>query len=254
MTQPLPNGRKGKLIVLSGARYGPDGSVVKTGLEQFLNEFGVELTNRAIFGVPTQQFSVTESVVGVSAAAVEAPIRNPVAVSLGEKFMIVAPGWRVIEPGSGNPTNRPISLLLTEPGRPTWVETSQPTNLGQVWNELRERREVRIAKQLTDDARSVAVLVSEGNSGRVAVIGNGMMVSDAAFKNADTTITYDLLSAIIDWLRERPALNIAIDPKVRKNFTFPASTDETRGLWLPLLFTMIVVGGAGAGVWVVRRK
>ena len=47
----------------------------------------------------------------------------------------------------------------------------------------------------------------------------------------------------MDWLRDRPPLNIGVEAKKYKTFTLPPSADETRGLWFPLLFGLMIVTG-----------
>lgn len=264
MTQPLPDGRKGKLILLAGAQFGPDRRVMKTGLEGLLAEFNVNLPERVIYCQPTREFEAEEPLVGFSGQAVRA--RNPVAVTLGEKAVFLAPFWRPVGAGQGAPTGpfRATPLMVTSPGRYTWFETERPASLERAISELQERRDVQRAKELSEGARTVAQFVTEEApptgerrepTGRVMVIGNGVMFSDAfGGQDGRDPVTFDLLSATIDWFRDRPSLGIGVEAKKYKTFMFPATADDTRGLWFPLLFTLIVVGGAGAGVWVVRRK
>jgi hypothetical protein len=45
-----------------------------------------------------------------------------------------------------------------------------------------------------------------------------------------------------------------VEAKKYKTFALPATADENRGLWLPLLFALISVAGMGACVWMVRRR
>ena len=62
------------------------------------------------------------------------------------------------------------------------------------------------------------------------------------------------MGGTVDWLRDRPALGIGVEAKKYKTFTLPASANDTRGLWFPLLFALLLVTGMGVGVWMVRRR
>jgi len=88
----------------------------------------------------------------------------------------------------------------------------------------------------------------------VAVFGSGLIVSDGigrSSREASDPITYDLVGATVDWLRDRPPLAVGVESKKYKSFTLPASADETRGLWFPLLFSLLLVTGMGASVWMI---
>jgi len=258
MTAPLPDNKKGKLFVLAGARFGPDGKVIKIGLEALLSEFKIRVENKYIVSEELQNLGPDDTAAIFTPTAVRA--KNPVAVSLGEKAVFLAPGWRPVmaigqgpdHPGA--PGAKAIPLLATAiPGRHTWLEEEKVTNFNQTVAQLNSSVAVQKAKQLTDMPRSVAAVSSEGDVGRVAVIGNGRMVSDAFAVESDAPITFDLVGGVIDWLRDRPTIS-QIENKKYKEYTFPAVSDETRILWLPLAIGLLAVGGLGAGVWVIRRK
>jgi hypothetical protein len=253
--------KKGKLIVLASARFGPKDKVISTGLEALLREFKVALGDRVVMSQETRELDSPE-LAAVMFAPAAVRNRHPVAAALGEKAIFVAPNWRPVGAArEGNPALRPTPLLITLPGRANWLEEERPRDLDRIINEFRTNPSVQVTKQLTESPRSVGVVVSEGEpgreSGRVAVFGNGLIVSDAMVRQgrgeADP-ITYELMGGTIDWLRDRPALNIGIESKKYKTVTLPPSADQTRGLWFPLLFALLVVTGFGASVWIVRRR
>ena len=256
MMQPRADNKKGKLIVLSSGQFGPDGKVLRTGLENVLADFNVRISNQVILGLETRELDSLTSVVFFAPQAVQA--QNPVALVLGEKWGVAVPEWRpvsVMNPQATGPF-RAIPLLATASGRITWLESDRPTDLNKVVHDLQEFQDVRIAKQLSNGRRPVAVVVSEGAIGRVAVIGNGLLFTDAlARQNQDSDpITFDLLNATIDWLRDRPTVAVGVEAKKYKEYTFPLGADAMRGLWLPLAFTMLLVVGAGAGVRVLGES
>jgi hypothetical protein len=256
MTQPRPDNKKGKLIVLASGKFGANGKIPRIGLEDLLIEFNVNLADRVIFGQETREMDMLTSGVVFAPAAVQA--RNPVATALGEKTGFITPFWRpvnALNPQAQGPF-KVVPLLVTQRGRFTWLESEKPTDLNQLEADLVAHREIQMAKQLTNGARPVAVVVSEGEVGRMAVIGNGLIFSDQLarqFQGGDP-VTFDLLNATIDWLRDRPTVAPGVEAKKYKEWTFPIGSDEMRGLYLPLVFMMLVISGAGAGIWVIRRK
>lgn len=255
MLQPHPDKKKGKLIVMSSGRFGADLKVQRTGLEGLLSEFNVRQTDQVIYGAETQDLDPLTSVVVFAPPAIRA--RNPVALALGEKAGFIAPIWRPITVQSAQPSGpfRAVPLLMTSPGRYTWLESEKPADVNQVMLQLRDSAEVRKAKQLSENPRPVAVVVSEGEGGRVAVIGNGLIFSDQLVRQGQgDPITFDLINATIDWLRDRPTVATGIEAKKYREWTFPIGADELRGMYLPLILVVLVVVGAGAGVWVIRRK
>lgn len=257
MTEPRGT-KKGKLVVLAGARFGAKDRVLPTGLEALLLEFNVRLGDRLVLSEFSRELELPPEVAAVIFTPNAVKARNPVAMALGEKAVFLAQNWRPVAPvPGGGPAYRALPLLMTSPGRVNWLEEEQPRDIRRIGSELNASAAVRAAKQFTESPRPVGVAVSEGESGRVAVIGNGLIVSDAfARQGREVTdpIAFDLVGGTVDWLRDRPALAIGVESKKYKTFALPPTADETRGLWFPLLFALMVVTGMGASVWVIRRR
>ncbi|VTR99422.1 ABC-type uncharacterized transporter OS=Singulisphaera acidiphila (strain ATCC BAA-1392 / DSM 18658 / VKM B-2454 / MOB10) GN=Sinac_5949 PE=4 SV=1: ABC_transp_aux [Gemmata massiliana] len=255
MTEPR-GGKKGKLVVLAGPRFGPNDKVLRTGLEPLLAEFNVRLGERVVVGEETRELDPFTQYVGFTEAARRA--KHPVAITLGEKVVFVAPLWRpVVALRQGAPAYQAVPLLATTSGRFNWLEDERPRDLSRIFDEFRTHPEIRAVKELTENSRPVGAVVSEGESGRLAVFGNGLIVSDAVGRQSQQSgdpITFDLVGGTIDWLRDRPSFGIGVESKKYKTVLFPATADETRGLWVPLFFSLIAIGGLGASVWVVRRR
>jgi hypothetical protein len=264
MTEPRPGSppKKGKLIVLAGAAFGPKKEVLRTGLEGLLMEFQVRLDPRVVVGQFTNRD--TEPYAINAAFSVESlRARNPVAMALGEKATFPSLLWRQVRPAQmqkGAGAYRTVSLLFTaDPDRYTWMEDHLYTGekeFGAAWSEVVRNQGVATAKELTDEPRPVAVAVSEsvGDTGRVVVVGNGLLVSDFyAMQAGGEPPGFDLISGSVDWLRERPTLNIQVNPKTYTEFKFPSTTDENRGVFLPLLLSVTIIGGLGICMWLVRR-
>src|SRR5947207_15838423 len=67
--------KKGKLIVLAGAATGPDGKMIKTGLEPLLAELNVKLGDKFVYNWPNQLMPYVDVVVaGFSKSAEQNPI------------------------------------------------------------------------------------------------------------------------------------------------------------------------------------
>jgi hypothetical protein len=256
-------GKKGKLVVLAGAQFDPAGRVIRTGLEKLLAEFNVRLGDRVIVGTEDENFGPLTMIVGFNEGARRA--KHPVAVALGEKAAFMTPQWRPVGVGrDGGPNFRALPLLVTAPGRVTWLEDERPRDLNRIFAEFRANPAIMRAKELTENPRPVGVVVTETagpgsggtESGRVAVFGSGLIVSDGIVRSSrdGDPITFDLVGGTIDWLRDRPPLAIGVEAKKYKTFTLPPTADETRGLWFPLLFALMVVTGLGMSVWMVRRR
>ena len=258
MTEPRPGAKKGKLIVLAGAAFGPPpkNEVLRTGLEGLLAEFNVRTDQRLVIGVPTRELPARVAIAGFAEAARRA--RNPIAVALGTKAQFLSLDWREVGPApQPGPAFRATPLLYTvPPGRFTWLEDRLPTprKLNQIINDLNNSGQVQQAKRFSDDPRPVGVVVTEGEAGRLVVVGNGLFVSDGYAQQAGGEPPgFDFVGGSVDWLRDRPPLAISVEAKKYKEFTFPATTDETRGLWLPLIFALTAIGGLGVSMWMVRR-
>jgi hypothetical protein len=260
MTTPRPDGRKGKLMVFSGATPGPSNrGVAKTGLEQLLSEFGVRLGEKFVYSIPTQSVPSPTLAIAQFARASE---NNPIVQTIGSAvngLPFINP--REVAPLNSAPGMTALPLMLTTPGRFTWLEDDKTTDWERILTELEDNQAVQQRKGLSRAPRSVAAVVTEGGSGRVAVYGNGLMISDEFPRrlqggSALLTITHDLVGATIDWLRDRPPLATGIESKKYKEYTFPPpeAIDTTRLQYLPLGLALLAVIGLGAGVWVIRRK
>ncbi|MCI0705791.1 MAG: GldG family protein [Planctomycetia bacterium] len=288
MTEPRPDGKKGKLIVLAGLQAGPDRKPLKTGLEPLLGTFGVQLPDRFLFAEPLSQLGDWDKAEGtrlqiaeISSQAVQA--RNPVALGFRKVPQVLLVDCREVttQPGPGFQT---MSVLVTSSDRGTWTETDLPTSSAEAWEEIRKQyrqildaegdkaknrqraREFLEAKNLTASERDLAVLVSESGApgspptARVAVYGCGWFVSDEASGRAAgvargqvATLWLDLMGSTLDWIRDRPTVS-GVTEKPYSTYTLKAKPDGLRMKWVPLGLSFLVVLGVGAGVWVIRRK
>lgn len=259
MAEPRPGGKKGKMIVMAGAPLPQESrKVTPTGLEPLLKEFNVTLGDKYVFGMEGREMVIGEMPVGFSQGAARS--RNSIVLTLrNHPPTLVLPREVSVAPG-GAPTLRATPLLLTLTDL-TWLEDEYPQNDRQMMAEL--QRNARL-KQLSESPRPVMAVVSEadaapgasGGTARLAVIGSGMIGSNAWASRVRGTapVEFDLIGATVDWLRDRPPVPAGITTKTYTAYAFPAKVDSTRLLWLPLGLAVLTVVALGTGVWVIRRK
>lgn len=138
---------------------------------------------------------------------------------------------------------------------PVWFEPDPPLNPQATLDLMRQDVESRRKYLLnTSGARfPVAVSVSEGTTSRAVVIGSGSIFADPnARKGAVSEPPVDLVMSCLDWLRDRPTLNI-----VNKSYTGykpNRAAEYSRMFWLPVGLVMLTIVGMGTIVWVVRRR
>jgi hypothetical protein len=266
---PLPEGavgavrkymaeRKGRLVVAAGAAPGPgDRGVARTGLEDLLREYNVRLGDRFVYSYPTEEIPDHRAV----AVILNPDSQNPIAQAFGSELRaVILSGVREVEPQAAAPAYQASPLMFTLPGLRTWLSADRlgSAEATQLLVEARQNREVVRRIGLTQAARPVAAVVSEGGTARAVVFGSGSMFADRAADRGRTAtpITYDLMAAALDWLRDKPPLPTTVEAKTYQEYLFPepAAVDTARMVWFPLGLGLLVVAGLGAGVWVIRRK
>ena len=241
--------------------------MTKTGLEGLLAEFNVRLGDKFVYTLPTEQSPEHRMSL---VAFTQSTASNPISQSVGRSsraFRFPMP-QEVTPSQGGNPAYKAEALMITIPGRYTWLEDDQVSNLETTLRDIVENEAIATRKQFSRNPRSVAVIVTEsaGNphggppsagAGRMLVIGNSMIFSDrVAERSRSTPISFDMVGVGIDWLRDRPVLASSIENKAYKEYQppEPSAVDKTRLVYLPLGLAMLLVTGLGAGVWVIRRK
>lgn len=284
MSEPRSDGKKGKLVVLAGQQPGDDQKPLKLGIEPLLQTYGVQFSDRFLYNVPDperasprdphQGAKVTIAVVDPDAIKA----RNPIALAFASDVpRLQLPDCREVGSGPAGPGGfQSVKLLSSMPGRATWAPPTYAPRPVDAWRAIGERvksivnsQASRAEKQKLLDAllaeelqysegpRSLAVLVSEGGTARVAVFGCGWFVSDDASGMAgqgqSTTIWLDLMGSTLDWIRDRPTVGVLPEKQYTK-YELKPGYDTFRMLWVPLALSVLVVSGFGAGVWVIRRK
>jgi hypothetical protein len=118
--------------------------------------------------------------------------------------------------------------------------------------------ELQRSKQLSPAPRVLAVGVgepgSEGTSvGRLVVIGSSQPFSDEDVRTQpEGNIAGQILAASLDWLRDRPFVEVASKPY--GVYVPKAEMDANRAVLMPLGLMALLIGVVGGTVWIVRRK
>ncbi|HJT79345.1 MAG TPA: Gldg family protein [Gemmataceae bacterium] len=265
-----PKAKKGKLIVLMDVIANPDGTMARTGLEDFLQkEFGVQVGNGRILCVGGLQ--VTGNPLDVFVGA-NARSTNPVAARLGrgEVFRDV----RTVQPGGTNAPPvadyRAEPILGADPQYGIWEESNLNVDARDlVKSLLKSDRRAELQEKLSQQPLSVAVAVSELGQGphtgdphdfmrrnqepRMLVFGDATWVSN---RRMDERGRFDLFTAGLAWLRDKPDVAAVAEGKERKAYIVRGNPAEISRQLLTLPVSLISLGiiGLGAGIWVVRRR
>jgi hypothetical protein len=89
---------------------------------------------------------------------------------------------------------------------------------------------------------------------RMVVFGNASMASNT-FVEGGREIYYNLIVSALGWLRDRPELVTAIQPKERKAYRLNVKPGETSGiLFTPGIVLLLAIIACGVGVWFIRRR
>ncbi len=261
VSEPQANGKKGKLIVIAGptTTVKNDG-VQDTGLEDVLAGFNIKLVKAFLMNVPTQRTGPDNIICTTDLRAVSA--NNPIAGVLpppGRMFPVgPARPLELTPPAEPTATIETYPLITTIGGNrmPSWLEPVRPADPNKELDALLESEEVQIKKKISATRRPVAAVATEGGVGRVVVFGTVFYFTDevaAQFAaSPDANIGHAMISTAIDWLRDRPTVDVVNKPY--GTYKANPSMDAMRLLVLPVVLAALTIIGFGAGVWVVRRK
>ncbi|WP_088253624.1 Gldg family protein [Fimbriiglobus ruber] len=257
MTQPRPNGKKGKLIYLSGAHANPEGTeLVATGLEGLLQEFGVQVGNQVIYTIPNSQRSIPASSVMCICDPQREQDRNPIALALSG-LAIGLSNVRRVEPAQAHGPNATADRLVTTiPGQWTFLETALLPNPNRAAEELKENQNQELfnKKNVSRGPRGAAAVASTEGTPRVVAFGFGDVFSDQGGRGFQSNpVPTNMFTASVNWLRERPAV-ANLTSKTYGRFSLNPAADDARLRWLPVGILLASIPAVGFGVWMFRRK
>jgi hypothetical protein len=280
-----PNKKKGKLIVMLDVDIDltkPERPMRETGINSFLQAYGVEISKERIISFSDRQQSNARRVYAIGNP--EARATNPVAAALSEELVELEDARPVkatpIAPNRmGTPPYQSDSLLITVSTNFSpfmWVESDLSRDPDVLVAEIRKDHNKGEKKGITRVPIPVAVAVTDAGvpdpsdphaafkppppgTPRLLAFGNAAFVSDAALQGRPGQErgagypNYDVFESSLSWLRERPQ-SIGLDPKDRKLYQMDKDTYLVRMYLLPVAVMGIVIVGLGTGVWVVRRR
>jgi len=257
MGEPRPNGTKGKLLVIAGAHSDPAKTreLLKIGIEPLLAEYGVAPFDRVAYFEPVDQVPAQIAFARVTGVLVEQG--NAIALAFA-KTPVIAMDVRPLNINTQPGKYAAKPLLGSMPDRITWLENAPVTNPRQAYEDLRAANAAKRADILTEkdakrnSSRALAAISAEaeGNSGRVVIFGYSGFEDD---ERGGYTAPAELVSASVNWLRDRPAVaNEGAKPY--GVYTPNPKFDWTRGVTLPVLLVILGIAAVGLGLWVVRRR
>ncbi len=260
MGTPRADGTKGKLLVIAGAHPDPQSPrlLLKIGIEPLLAEFGVPLHDRAAYFEPQNPLPPNVAIAGVTRNLVED--RNTIALAF-DKTQILAADVRPINLAGQEGRYKGKPLLGSLPDRITWLENGPVGNPMAAYDELMmanqaKRADILKAKDAKQNSSRVLAAVSsepEGTTGRVVIFGySGFEDNDSAVKGG-YTVPHELVSASVNWLRDRPAVANE-GSKPYGVYTPNPKFDWRRGVTLPVVLVILGISTVGLGLWVLRRR
>jgi len=255
-----PDGSSGKLILMAGARPQPGSAtgILKTGLDDLLDEYGIIMPERVLYASPTNQLP-PEAVLAVTNQDLLKE-RNTIALAYADNGFPVSNSRPVLAKPKSERSWKVEPLLITLEDRVTWYEESIAANPMQAFLDLRTAlekgdRAYQQKRLAAKGARSLAVIASETSeegktSNRIAVFGFGSFFEDKADRRG---FPAEFLATTVNWLRDRPA--IANDAnKVYGVYEPNKKMSWNQVFLLPVGVTLIGLATMGLGLWAWRRK
>lgn len=249
--------RNGRLLVLLDVITDrPMKAMLRTGLEEFLKKFQVQVTDQYVHSYPR---ALTENPLDIYATpALEG--ENLLAKQFaGQLFWLTTP--RIIQAQAGGVKYRADEVLMAYPrleGQVIWAEdklTGLSDPIRHSFN-LRDRLPLLQARK----PLPIGVAVREGeDKPRLLVLGDAELASNSeqltrvGGQNFGD-LSFNFLASSIDWLAERPG--VGIRPRETGKFALGTKAQEVRGRMVltPAWLMGLGILGLGASIWVVRRR
>jgi hypothetical protein len=217
----------------------------KTGLEEWLKKFNVDVGGDFVFHLPIKHQLLRDP--RVVLANVPLDSENLLAKKLRAELYPFS-SVRVVKPGTKADKFQADVLLEVSPRLAPWAESNV-----QAFAELD-----LYARQVVEDGTRdpsakpvpIAVTAREGDKPRLVVIGDTDFISNSSLSD----LSYNVLASSIDWLSDRPG--VGARPKESSTYTLSPKAAEQMGRMttLPAVLMALVIVGLGVGLWVVRRR
>jgi hypothetical protein len=277
MNSQSKDGKKGKLLVLLDVVTNRDGTFLQTGLEKYVEAFGVKVNDNRVLILPN---NLTRFPLQIF-ATLNPNNRTTLADAFANEPPFLFTDTRSLDVIPSNPNNplnqNSAEVLFQAPDRITLLEPPplHPDPTGYMEELLKDvekddSRRQTVKGLLSQRPPALAVTVTEPKepdpSGdpharlrmkqepRMVVFGDASWVANQAISRENSGF-FELFVSTLNWLRERPEIGKMADDKERKFFT-PSTTPEgiVRLQWLPGFLICLAIVGLGGGIWLVRRR
>lgn len=246
--------RKGRLVVFAPARSKPGGgAVLETGLEPLLADYGIALLDRVVYSKPSEKKPADWSQVLAEKGAVD--VQNPVALATDRGFDARTPRPLIPLNAPGRePVGRGVAgssrFVLFATGPTLWVEGQLVNPPQKAWADFEAANQRGEPKRSSVQMPVAALAFDTDGKPAAAVFGFGEGLTD---DSADGGRGARLLTASLDWLRERPPAP-DITPKEYVDYLPKKGVSEHMLFTVPVAGTLLAIVLLGLGVWAVRRK
>lgn len=264
---------KGKLIILADVNHNAEWKLTPTGLEQFLSEYGIQLTNDVVVNVYSRY-------VFTAHAAVSPQAERSLADALSNRDRIALVEARDVRTAANNPNSRYLVTPLLEAYKPKdrplgqWTETNPGVVVGGGQEQLQQYATTKLKENETSNAPSfpLAVTVREKaeqqpnnphafmdpdsqGAPKMVVFGDATFAENWGLMEGDPDNYFGMFNAALGWLRGRTDLMQEIKPKIRTSYKLGLTENQTYAMqWYPGFVLLIVIVVCGMGVLLMRRR
>lgn len=269
--------RKGKLLLMIDPMRGPDGGFLRTGLEDFVSRYGVDLPGEIVFAFDPPPEADAATIFAEPNAKLD---KNPLATRFQGKQFILRP-VRPVRPQAGPPGMSPFAaeaVLVAEKEQGPWTESDLTVNPNTMNARMKRDRQLFIRKLAPGQENPIPLVVavsevpmanphmgmmrpppSGEQTPRLVVLGNSTLASNGRIVDP-RTLDADYLASCLDWLRGKQN-SIGIGTKKSSFYTLSMLTpslQQSGPYWsfvlLPSLVICLGIIGTGTCVWLVRRR
>jgi hypothetical protein len=243
--------KNGRLLVFFDIMVDPKAKkMVRTGLEDFLKKYQVEVGDDYFMAAPLDPLLV------VAGPLIES--ENLVAKQfLGQIFRLGTVRPVRVQKGFGKVKVEEILQVPPDPNTFIWTENAI-AGLSDPFRFINEHR-AEVRQKDIQEPVPVAVGVKEDDKPRLVVVGDTDLISNfwMGVRLEDENVgdlAFNFVASALDWLAERPG--IGIRPKQVGTFSLGPKGEEIRGriVGFPAWLMSLGVIGLGVGIWVVRRR
>lgn len=261
MERKLPDGRRGKLLVMLSPRTATGGeAMMNSGLDELLADYGVKVEKQFVYREPINNSDDLESMIAQPLTKASPSASMILAGAPNSLFLV---GNSLIMLGDLDSKYLVDVLFHSPKGMRTWTDGQRDSNPGRTWSEMARSAELQKSRRLTINPRILGMAVSEpAEQGaedaeelrRMVVYGFGDFFADPqGQQQARANVPVELFSSSVNWLRDRPAAaNVA--SKTYGRYNVNVEVNFARMVTLPIALTLLAIAAFGLGTWVFRRS